>query len=195
MTVMTPTLRRLWRTDNPAHAYREQVLYKHDHLEKKLREHGRSAPAEILGMRTEGSGNSVRGMLADDDDLSGRWTLARLHLRVMPEGEPPFEATVRARLHTFKYKGDTVPVLYDPADQDKVVVDSEAELRAAAAPSGDFASEAAAFAEQAEEFREQAEAFRASTDVLRDLARAKAAGDQAEVARLKAEFLSRNQPG
>lgn len=178
------------------------MFYKHEHLEKKLREQGRSATAEILSMRTEGSGNNLHGMFAEDDDLSGQWTLARLHLRVIPEGEPPFEATVRSRLHTFKYKGDTVPVLYDPADHDKVVVDAEADLRAFAEQKDRTASEAPSFAEhagefreQAEEFREQAEEFRESTSILRELAQAKAAGNQAEVARLKAEFLSRQPPG
>jgi len=53
-------------------------------------------------------------MSSPDDDLTTSWTLCWLHLRVMPEGEPPFEASVRTRLNTFKYKGDTVPVLYDP---------------------------------------------------------------------------------
>ena len=171
------------------------MFYKHEHLEKKLREHGRSATAEILSMRTEGSGNSLSGMFAEDDDLSGQWTLARLHLRVMPEGEPPFEATVRSRIHTFKYKGDTVPVLYDPGDHDKVVVDAEADLRAFDEQQERVTSEAASFAAHAAEFREQAEEFRESTSILRELAQAKAAGNQAEVARLKAEFLSRKPPG
>jgi hypothetical protein len=170
------------------------VFYKHDHLEKKLREHGRSATAEILSMRTEGSGNSLRGAFAEDDDLSGQWTLARLHLRVVPEGEPPFEATVRTRLHTFKYKGDTVPVLYDPDDHDKVVVDAEADLRAFNEQQARTASDAASFAEHAEAFREQSEDFRERAELIQAMAQAKAAGDQAEVARLKAKFLGLSPP-
>jgi hypothetical protein len=187
------------------------VFYKHEHLEKKLRENGRSASAEILGMRTEGSGNSAKAMFAEDDDLSVRWTFARLHLRVMPEGEPAFEATIRTRLHTFKYKGDTVPVLYDPDDHDKVVVDSEADMTAAtgrqtlamgeAAGAAGFAREAAAIRDeaadirhQADEFRDQAAEFRARTDLFRQIAEAKAAGNQAEVERLKAQFLAMGPP-
>jgi hypothetical protein len=177
--------------------YGGPVFYKHERLERKLREHGRSAPAEILSMRTEGSGNSARGILAPDDDLTASWTLARLELRVMPDDEPAFEVTVRTRLNTFKYKGDTVPVLYDPDDHDKVVVDYEADARATmegtAAPGG-LAAESAEFAEHAAEFREQAAAFRASSETLAAIARAKAAGDDAEVARLKAEFQRQPPP-
>jgi ATP-dependent Lon protease len=42
--------------------------------------------------------------------------------------EAPFEATVLTRIHTFKYKGDSVPVWYDPNDHSKVVVDYEADV-------------------------------------------------------------------
>jgi hypothetical protein len=172
------------------------VFYKHARLERKLREQGRPAPAEILAMRTEGSGGSARP--ADDDDLTQSWTLCRLYLRVMPEGEPPFEVTVRTRLNTFKYKGDTVPVLYDADDHEKVFVDYEADARAVMESQArrhedatELAERAAEFAEQSAEFREQAAGFRAAGETLKALARAKAAGDQAEVARLKAELQSR----
>ena len=104
-------------------------------------------------------------------------------------GETPFEAKVRTRLNTFKSQGDTVPVLYDPDDHDKVFVDSEADAQeamdkargdtearsaraqGAASFTGDaasFADSAAAFAEQAEKFREQAAALRAKADAKRD---------------------------
>jgi hypothetical protein len=106
------------------------MLYKHDRLEKELRESGRTAQAQILSMKTEGESSSVKSLWAADDDLTTQWTLVRMTLRVMPEGEPPFETTVRTRLNTFKYKGDMVPVLYDPADHDKVVVDYQADAKA-----------------------------------------------------------------
>jgi hypothetical protein len=107
------------------------VFYKHAHLEKKLRENGRSAPAEILGIRTEGSGSGARAMRSTDDDLTTTWFLCWMHLRVIPDDGPPFEASVRTRLNTLKSKGDTVPVLYDPNDHDKLVVDYESDARAA----------------------------------------------------------------
>lgn len=107
------------------------MIYKHERLEKKLREHGRTASAEILSMRTEGRASSAKAQWSADDDLTTSWTLCRLQLRVMPEGEPPFETTVRTRLNTFKYKGDVVPVLYDPADHDRVVVDYQTDAQVA----------------------------------------------------------------
>jgi hypothetical protein len=106
------------------------LLFKHGHLEKKLREHGKQARAEILSIKTEGQGNSMRAMFSDDSDLTTGWFLCRLDLRVMPPGEPPFETRVHTRLHTLKSKGDMVPVLYDPGDHDKVVVDYKADAEA-----------------------------------------------------------------
>jgi hypothetical protein len=105
------------------------MLYKHDRLEKKLREHGRAGRATILSIRTEGRGNSARASWSDDDDLTTSWVLCRLELQVMPPGEAPFEVTLRTRLNTLKTKGDTVPVLYDPDDHEKVVVDYELDAR------------------------------------------------------------------
>lgn len=172
------------------------VFYKHTRLTKKLREHGRAAPAEILSMRTEGHGQSAK--LSADDDLTAGWTDCRLELRVMPEGGTPFETTVRTRLNTFKYKGDRVPVLYDPDDHDKVVVDHEADAQetmerqaAQREAQGDLATEAADFAESARAFREQSEGLREATEKLASLARARTSGDQAEVERLKGELQQR----
>jgi len=107
------------------------VFYKHAHLEKKLRENGRSARAEILGIRTEGSGSGAGALRSTDDDLTTTWFLCWMHLRVIPDDGPPFEASVRTRLNTLKSKGDMVPVLYDPSDHDKLVVDYESDARAA----------------------------------------------------------------
>jgi hypothetical protein len=108
-----------------------EVIYKHGRLEKKLREHGRTARAEILSIRTEGRGNSAKAQWSADDDLTTSWTFCKLDLRVMPKDEPAFETTVRTRLNTFKSKGDVVPVLYDPADHDKVVVDYQTDAQVA----------------------------------------------------------------
>ena len=109
------------------------MLYKHDHLLTRLREQGRSAPATILGMRTEGTYSDPGAMWADDSDLTKGGSLCRLELRVMPPGEPPFETTIRTRVNSFHYTGDTIEVLYDPADHDKVAFDYEADARAAMA--------------------------------------------------------------
>ena len=106
------------------------MLYKHDHLEKRLREHGRAATAEILSIKTEGEGSSYRALFSDDSDLTTTWFNCRLKLRISPDGEAPFEATVHTRLNTIKSDGDTVPVLYDPDDHGDVFVDYEADARA-----------------------------------------------------------------
>jgi hypothetical protein len=109
------------------------MLFNHSHLEKKLREHGRAAPAEILSIKTEGSSgtqNPFKAWSSDDSDLTTTWFLCRLELRVMPPGEPAFEKTVHSRLNTLKSKGDSVPVLYDPNDHDSVVVDYQADAKA-----------------------------------------------------------------
>jgi hypothetical protein len=132
------------------------VFYKHTRLEKKLRENGRSAPAEILSMRTEGHTSSAK--LSGDEDL-------------------------------------TVPVLYDPGDHDKVVVDYEADARETMerleqqrTAGKEFTRQATEFADQAAAFRQQSESMLGNSEKLAALARAKAAGNQDEVDRLKAEI-------
>ncbi len=109
------------------------MLYKHDHLVKRLQQAGRTAPATILGMRTEGDYSEPGAMWADDSDLTKSGSLCRLELRVMPPGETPFETTIRTRVNSFHYTGDTIEVLYDPADHDQVAFDYEADARAAMA--------------------------------------------------------------
>jgi hypothetical protein len=109
------------------------TMFKHSHLEKKLREHGRAGQAEILSIKTEGNSgtlNPVKAYTSTDDDLTTRWWLCKLELRIMPPGEPAFEKTVHSRLNTIKAKGDIVPVLYDPDNHDDVVVDYKADANA-----------------------------------------------------------------
>jgi hypothetical protein len=104
------------------------MFFKHKHLLEELREKGRHATAEIVSMQTEGGGNSMRADWAPDDDLTTSWTDCKMDLRVSPPGESPFEATVHTRLHTFKWKGDKVPVWYDPGNHHRVVVDYEEDV-------------------------------------------------------------------
>ena len=109
------------------------MLYKHDHLLRRLRAEGRTAPATILGMRTEGNYSEMGAAWADDSDLTKSGSLCRLEVRVTPPGEPPFETTIRTRVNSFHYTGDTIEVLYDPADHDRVAFDYEADAQAAMA--------------------------------------------------------------
>jgi ATP-dependent Lon protease len=104
------------------------MFFKHKHLLEELREKGRHATAEIVSMQTEGGGNSMRANWAPDDDLTTSWTDCKMDLRVFPPGEPPFEVTVHTRLHTFKWKGDKVPVWFDPDNHHRVVVDYEEDV-------------------------------------------------------------------
>jgi hypothetical protein len=101
------------------------MLFKHRPLLEELRGKGRHATAEIISLQTEGGGNSMRASWAPEDDLTTTWTDCQMDLRVFPPGESPFEATVHTRLHTFKWKGDKVPVWYDPDNRHRVVVDYE----------------------------------------------------------------------
>jgi hypothetical protein len=105
------------------------MLFKHKHLLEELRANGRQANADIISMKTVGEGNTMRAMWAADDDLSAGWTDCWMDLRVLPHGEPPFEVKVLTRIHTFKFKGGSVPVWYDPADHSRVAVDYEADLQ------------------------------------------------------------------
>jgi len=57
------------------------------------------------------------------------------HLRVQPDDEPEFEVTKRFELSSNgrTSAGQTVPVLYDPQDHDKILVDYSAEAQQGAA--------------------------------------------------------------
>ncbi|MEY9872382.1 hypothetical protein ABH931_001858 [Streptacidiphilus sp. MAP12-33] len=107
------------------------MLFKHRHLLEDLRERGRTAPAEIISVKTVGGGNHLRAMWASDQDLTAQWMDCWMHLRVVPKSraEPPFEATVLTRMHTLPLEGGVVPVWYDPADHARVVVDYEADVQ------------------------------------------------------------------
>jgi len=106
------------------------MFFKHKHLLDDLRENGRRGAAEILSMKTLGGGSDLRAMWAPDEDLTSSWTDCRMKLRVVPadRSEAPFEAAVLTRIHTFKFKGSSVPVWYDPRDHSRVAVDYEADL-------------------------------------------------------------------
>ena len=109
------------------------MFFKHRHLLKDLREHGREAGAEIRSMRTVGESGSIRSAWASDQDLTTGWFDCKMELLVIPRdrGEAPFEATVMTRVHTLKYQGSHVPVWYDPDDHSRVVVDYEADAQSA----------------------------------------------------------------
>ncbi|MEY9936848.1 S16 family serine protease [Streptacidiphilus sp. MAP5-3] len=106
------------------------MFFKHKHLLKDLREHGREGNAEILSMRTIGEGGNMRSAWSSDEDLTTTWFDCWMKLLVQPvdRSQPPFEATVKSRVHTLKWQGSHVPVWYDPEDHSRVVVDYEADV-------------------------------------------------------------------
>ncbi|MBF9067254.1 S16 family serine protease [Streptacidiphilus fuscans] len=106
------------------------MFFKHKHLLKDLREHGRRGDAEILSMRTIGEGSNARSAWSSDEDLTTSWFDCSLKLLVQPvdRSQPPFEATVKSRVHTLKWQGSHLPVWFDPEDHSRVVVDYEADV-------------------------------------------------------------------
>ena len=104
-------------------------------LERKLRQHGKPARATVLSTRRK-----VSGLYQTSDPFyqsppteatRALWTMT---VRVEPDGEPPFEATLDAWLWEAERPRMEwlIPVLYDPSDHRKVVFDHSAEARNAA---------------------------------------------------------------
>jgi len=97
-------------------------VFGHD---EKLEEHGTRAPAEIVKAEQSGA-----GVTAGNPALAGATEVVwKLAVRVKPEGGDPFDAHVEARLpqYTGLRVGTTVPVLFDPEDRSKIVLDSSPE--------------------------------------------------------------------
>jgi hypothetical protein len=98
--------------------------------ERELREHGKAAMATVLSTHeTVGGGYSGDGVMPGHQDIPGLW---KVTLRVMPDDEPAFEATIHAFLMDNKVPEGDVPVLYDPSDRRKVVLDHSVEAQNAA---------------------------------------------------------------
>jgi hypothetical protein len=100
-------------------------MFGKDRLEKKLREQGRRAQAEVLEAEQGGYG-VTEGNPAFAGATEVVW---KLKLQVRPEAGEPFEAVVKARFPQFgsPRKGLVLGVLYDPDDHSKVVVDESEE--------------------------------------------------------------------
>lgn len=101
--------------------FRPSVFGRGKHREEQLRASGRAARAEVLEAERSGLGVTV-GNPALVDGTEVVW---KLRLLVQPEGEPPFEASLKARLPQLNVlrRGASLAVLYDPADHSRVVLD------------------------------------------------------------------------
>lgn len=106
------------------------------HLEQKLRDHGVKGRAEVLERKLAGSASSATLPVNMDDPLevwnSGRY-IWRLKLRVQGDGTPDWEGRVTCQLGVPVRTGTELPVLYDPDDHGKLMVDTEAVFAAFAA--------------------------------------------------------------
>ena len=124
-------------------------------LKKELEANGKRANATIVEIAEKGMA-ITRGA---DNVVANTEIALKTHLRVQPDDEPEFEVKKR-----FSYPqmavpaaGQTVPVLYDPADHDKIIVDysGEAQQNAAFASAGIDPSQIGQLMQQAEQMRAQ----------------------------------------
>src|SRR4051794_3660426 len=100
-------------------------------LKKQLGESGKRANATIIEIAEKGMA-VTRGA----DNVVGNTEIAlKTHLRVQPDDEPEFEVKKRFSFPQLAVPsaGQTVPVLYDPNDHDKIIVDYSPEAQQAAA--------------------------------------------------------------
>jgi hypothetical protein len=96
-------------------------------LERKLRQHGRSAMATVLSIRRQWWAMYKIPDVDVNPSAAGREYKALGHMvvRVVPDGEPAFDATLDAWLgiHPRPSEGWLIPVLYDPSNHRDVVFD------------------------------------------------------------------------
>jgi hypothetical protein len=104
-------------------------------LERKLRQRGKAAMATVLSTR-----RAMSGLYKSDDPFyqtpptqatPDLWTMT---VRVQPDGAPAFDAEIEAWLWQTErpWLNTVVPVLYDPSDHRRVVLDRSAEAQNAA---------------------------------------------------------------
>jgi hypothetical protein len=104
-------------------------------LERKLRQHGKSAMALVLSTRRKVSGlyetSDPFYQSPPSEATPALWTMI---VRVQPDGQAAFEARIDAWLwESERPRMDwLVPVLYDPSDHRKIVFDHSVEARNAA---------------------------------------------------------------
>jgi Short C-terminal domain len=100
-------------------------------LKKQLEESGKRATATVVEIAEKGMA-VTRGA----EGVIGNTELAlKTHLRVQPDDEPEFEVKKRFSFPQLAVPsaGQTVPVIYDPADHDKIIVDYSPEAQQSAA--------------------------------------------------------------
>jgi hypothetical protein len=127
-------------------------------LKKQLEENGKRANAVIVEIAERGMA-ITRGA---DNVVANTEIALKTHLRVQPEDEPEFEVKKRLSFPQLAVPsaGQTIPVIYDSQDHDKIVVDYSPESQEQAALSaagidanslGELMNQAAALQAQAQQ--------------------------------------------
>jgi hypothetical protein len=125
-------------------------------LIKQLQENGKRANATVVEIAEKGMAvtRGAEGVVANTE------LALKAHLRVQPDDEPEFEVKKRFSFPQMAVPaaGQTVPVLYDPQDHDKIIVDytPEAQQGAAFAAAGIDPNQISQLMEQAQQMRAQA---------------------------------------
>ena len=125
-------------------------------LIKQLEENGKHANATVIEIAEKGMAvtRGAEGVVANTE------IALKTHLRVQPDDEPEFEVKKRFSFPQMAVPGagQTVPVLYDPQDHDKIIVDytPEAQQGAAFAAAGIDPNQISQLMEQAQQMQAQA---------------------------------------
>jgi hypothetical protein len=125
-------------------------------LKKQLEESGTRANATVIEIAERGMAvtRGAEGVVANTE------LALKAHLRVQPENEPEFEVKKRFSFPQMAVPsaGQTVPVLYDPQDHDKIIVDytPEAQQGAALSAAGIDPGQIGQLMEQAQQMQAQA---------------------------------------
>lgn len=97
----------------------------HKRLERKLREGGAHATATVTAAKvTMSSGSGSGAELALDPNATFKYW-QHLTVEVQPAGGSPFTAEFGTTWEHQLHPGQQVPVLYDPHDHSKIVLDHE----------------------------------------------------------------------
>jgi hypothetical protein len=125
-------------------------------LTKQLEETGKRANAIVVEIAERGMA-VTRGA---EGVISNTELALKAHLRVQPDDEPEFEVKKRFSFPQLAVPsaGQTIPVLYDPQDHDKIIVDysPEAQQGAAFSTAGIDPNQIGQLMEQAQQMRAQA---------------------------------------
>jgi hypothetical protein len=96
------------------------MIGEHKHLQHVLRDHGGVTGtamvehAHCLGTETSSGFHGT---------TFGYWFSLKVAVRA--DGVAPFEASFRAFVHNYLIEGETIPVIFDPHDPDKICMDTE----------------------------------------------------------------------